>query len=49
MLADAKAESSLSAPSLSRRPRLVSRDGDEWRDYDRDLPGIDCATVAGSR
>lgn len=46
VLVDAKPESSLAAPSLARRPRLVSRDGVEWRDYDRDLPGVDCAAVA---
>lgn len=49
VLTDAKAEMSLAATSIAHRPRLVSRDAREWRDYDRDLPGADCAlTVAAT-
>jgi hypothetical protein len=48
VLTDAKAEMSLAATSIARRPRLVSRDAREWRDYDRDLPGADCALTVGA-
>jgi glucan phosphoethanolaminetransferase (alkaline phosphatase superfamily) len=48
-MADAKTRLSLASDRLERGPRLVSRDGDEWRDYDRQLPEVDCATPPAPR